>query len=136
MGDYREQIVPNLDAVRPKAPVVKISKPHEMSDYELDKLYNEVVNKPGPASHNPDFKLTEKRTDIGVQKFRKPDPKDKQDEVDDRSALFPNHNAVLPNHMTFKYYEPSDVKPQHTPEKVKNPGRWKYYDIDLDVVRE
>jgi len=39
--------------------------------------------------------------------------------------------------MTFKYYEPSkDIGPKHTPEKVKNPGKWKYYDIDLDAVRE
>lgn len=43
----------------------------------------------------------------------------------------------MPNHMTFKYYEPSkDLEPQHTPEKVKNPGRWRFYEVDLDKVRE
>lgn len=39
--------------------------------------------------------------------------------------------------MTFKYYEPSkDIAPKHTPDKVKNPGRWKFYDVDLDAVKE
>lgn len=38
--------------------------------------------------------------------------------------------------MTFKYYEPTEIEPQHTPDKVKNPGKWKYYDVDLDAVRE
>ena len=38
--------------------------------------------------------------------------------------------------MTFKYYQPSkDLGPTHTPEKVKNPGNWRYYDLDLDAVR-
>lgn len=43
----------------------------------------------------------------------------------------------MPNHMTFKYYEPSkELGPQHTPEKIKNPGRWRFYEVDLDGVRE
>lgn len=39
--------------------------------------------------------------------------------------------------MTFKYFEPSkDLGPQHTPEKIKNPGRWRFYEVDLNSVRE
>ena len=51
--------------------------------------------------------------------------------------LYPNADAILPNHMTFKYYEPSkDLGPQHTPEKIKNPGEWKYYEVDLNAIKE
>ena len=49
--------------------------------------------------------------------------------------MFPNIKAILPNHMSFKYYEPVEVGPQHMPDKLKNPGKWKYYDVDLDAVR-
>jgi hypothetical protein len=39
--------------------------------------------------------------------------------------------------MTFKYYEPSkDLGPQHAPDSEKNPGQWKFYQIDLNAVRE
>lgn len=39
--------------------------------------------------------------------------------------------------MTFKYYQPStDLAPAHIPDSVKNPGEWRYYDVDLDAVRE
>ena len=61
----------------------------------------------------------------------------KKEFVDDRMPLYPNHDAILPNHMTFKYYEPSkDIAPKHTPEKVKNPGKWRFYDVDLNAIKE
>lgn len=134
-GDFRKALHPNYDLIKPKPAGVFISKEHVLSDFEIDKLYQQVVG-PGPTSHNPEYKLTEKRADIGVPKIVKPSKVEKE-EIDERSALFPNVDSILPNHsMTFKYYEPSNVGPKHTPEKVKNPGQWKYYDIDLDVVRE
>ena len=88
-----------------------------------------------------DHKLTEKRADVGVVKFdaQSTDVSDgsTQKKADERIPLFPKYDAVLPNHMTFKYYEPSkDVGPQHTPEKIKNPGRWRFYEVDLNSVRE
>lgn len=76
-----------------------------MTDYEIDKLYEQIKG-PGPTSFNPDFKLTEKRADVGVVKFKKPEV-DRKEETDERMPLYPNSNAVLPNHMTFKYYEPA-----------------------------
>ena len=51
--------------------------------------------------------------------------------------LYPNYDFDKPNKLVFKYYEPSkDLAPEHTPEKDIFPGRWKYYDFDLNAVRE
>jgi hypothetical protein len=51
--------------------------------------------------------------------------------------LFPNAKAILPNHMTFKYFEPSkDIGPKNIPEKELNPGKWRYYDVNLDAIKE
>ena len=134
LPDRREILYPSLDAIKPKVPGPIIAKEHVMTDYEIDKLYEQVCG-PGPASFNPEHKLTEKRTDVGVPKFTKPF-KEESVEIDDKAALYPNTAAILPNHMTFKYHVPADVGPQHTPEKVKKPGEWKYYEVDLDAVRE
>lgn len=35
------------------------------------------------------------------------DEADKEVKVDERPALYPNADSILPNHMSFKYYEPS-----------------------------
>jgi len=57
--------------------------------------------------------------------------------VDERIPLYPKYDAVLPNHMAFTYYEPYEGKqPQHTPEKIRNPGRWRFYEVDLNTVKE
>lgn len=71
-----------------------------------------------------------------MKKFLPP-VKEVEQEVDDRVPLFPKVAAILPNHMAFKYYEPSkDLGPQHPPESEKNPGQWKFYQVDLDAVKE
>jgi hypothetical protein len=37
----------------------------------------------------------------------------------------------------FKYHEPStDLEPKNIPESKLNPGKWRFYDFDLDVIRE
>lgn len=39
--------------------------------------------------------------------------------------------------MAFKYYEPStDLGPKHMPDSVANPGQWKFYEVNLDAVKE
>jgi hypothetical protein len=51
--------------------------------------------------------------------------------------LNPNFDVNKPNKLVFAYHEPSkDLAPAHTPEKIRNPGQWKFYDFDLDSVRE
>lgn len=134
-GDWRKQLHPGLDAVKPTVRGAKILPEHIMTDHEIDKLYQEIVG-PGPATFAPEHKLTEKRADVGVTKFLPP-VKETEPEVDDRVPLFPKTALILPNHMTFKYYEPSkDLGPQHPPESELNPGQWKFYQIDLDAVKE
>ena len=134
-SDWRKQLVPSLDAVKPSVRQAGIQPEHIMTDYEIDKLYEQIA-KPGPSTFKPEHKLTEKRTDVGVPKFAQP-VKEEEEEIDERVALFPQVAAILPNHMTFKYYEPSKgLGPQHTPDKVLNPGNWKFYQIDLDAVKE
>jgi hypothetical protein len=49
----------------------------------------------------------------------------------------PHFDYNKPNKMVFQYHEPSQgLEPAHTPDKKLYPGRWMYYDFDLDAVRE
>ena len=59
----------------------------------------------------------------------------KKEEVDDKSDLNPNLDAIKPNKLVFKYYQPTEHYPQNIPDKISNPGRWVYYNVDLDAVR-
>jgi len=37
----------------------------------------------------------------------------------------------------FKYHKPSKgLEPPHTPEKELKPEKWRFYDFDLDAIRE
>lgn len=92
----------------------------------------------GPALYDPSHRLAEKRNDIGIVKIKQPYFTIKEEEEeDDRPNLFPNYDHDKPNKGTFKYYEPSkDLQPKHTPEKDLFPERWRFYDFDLDAVRE
>ena len=40
------------------------------------------------------------------------------------------------NRLIFKYMPKTEHGPVHMPDSVANPGRWRYYDVDLDAVRE
>ena len=52
------------------APTVKILPEHTVTFNEVMKEYE--TTKTGPGSYKPDFKLTEKRTDVGHVKIREP----------------------------------------------------------------
>ena len=91
----------------------------------------------GPASYEKNFGLTERRADIGINKFKEPIVAIKEEEEDERPNLYPNYEIDKPNHLVFKYHEPSkDLGPEHTPEKDLNPGKWRFYDLDYAVLRE
>ena len=92
--------------------------------------------KSGPALYNPVFKLTEKRTDLGIVTIREPYYDSSGIELDLKPSIEPNIDAIKPNKMAFKYHLPTDQKPMHVPDSITNPGNWVYYDVDLDVVRE
>ena len=91
----------------------------------------------GPASYKPEFNIVERRVDIGVLKMREP-PKSPVKEQDEQVLdINPNYDFDKPNKLVFKYYEPSkDLSPTHTPDKELYPGKWRFYDFDLDAVRE
>ena len=38
--DWRKPLYPNIDAVKPTAPVMKMGNPHLMTDSEIEKLYD------------------------------------------------------------------------------------------------
>jgi hypothetical protein len=94
--------------------------------------------KMGPTSYQPTYRLTERRTDVGIVKARELYFEIKEEDIeDDRGELYPNYDYDKPNKGTFKYHEPSkDLKPLHTPEKELFPEQWRHYDYDLDAVRE
>lgn len=96
----------------------------------------ERIRAPGPAHFKPNYKLTEKRADIGIKDFANEaastDASEKAEPVDDRAPLYPNYDSVLPNHMTFKFFEAD----RGLSKPDKKDGRWHFYDVDLDAVRE
>ena len=96
----------------------------------------EKIKAPGPGHFKPSHKLTEKRADIGIKNFANEaastDASETAEKIDDRGALDPNYDAILPNHMTFKFF--SADRGLSKPDKKD--GRWHFYDVDLDAVRE
>lgn len=106
---------------------------HIQTFSEMLKEYEQ--SKSGPTTYQPKFKLTEKRGDIGVMTIREPYyEKSAEDEEDTRPAIDPE--PIKSNKLVFKYHEPTDHKPQHAPESVLKPGKWVFYDVDLDAVKE
>jgi len=141
LSDFRKPLNPNLDAVKPAVKGIGVDykrEKHTMTDHEIDKLFGELFHKPGPASYDVNYDKTERRADVGVINMKKTVPIiEKEDEVDYKLPLYPNADAILPNHMSFKYYEPSkDIGPMNIPDKALNPGVWRFYDVDLDTVKE
>ena len=90
--------------------------------------------KNGPSTYNPEFKLIEKRIDIGVMTIREPYHEKDNFDLDLRPAIDPEQ--IKPNKLTFKYHMPTVHKPMHSPDNILNPGAWVFYDVDLDAVRE
>jgi hypothetical protein len=105
VGDYRKPLYPNINAIKPSVKTTVISKDHVMTDREIDRLYEKMVG-PGPGTFKPEYKLTEKRADVGVPKIVAPNKEKEKPQIIDEIPLYPNVNAIKPNHMTFKYYEP------------------------------
>lgn len=107
---------------------VKILPEHVITDSEITKELEK--RRLGPASHDPIFKLTEKRLDVGVMKMQEDYyiPTDSNDWKEGfKTELYPE--KPRPNKLVFKYMPPSEVKPK------EEQGRWVFYDVDLDAVR-
>lgn len=118
--------------IKQSAPSVSIKPEHRETYSEIVREYESSRN--GPGTYRPNFAQTEKRADIGVVTIRKPSKERSDQVIDERPAL--NPEPAKSNKLVFKYHEPTDQRPPHAPESVLYPGKWQFYDVDLDVVRE
>lgn len=50
--------------------------------------------------------------------------------------LLPDETQVKPNKLVFKYHKPTEVERINPTDKEMNPEKWKFYDVDLDAVKE
>lgn len=64
------------------------------------------------------------------------DPTRGKDLNDYDDLLYPSLEPVKPAIKTFKYHEPTDIQPEHVPDKALFPEKHKFYDVNLDAVRE
>jgi len=104
----------------------------------------------GPASYEPTHILTEARADIGIKKLRE-DVNTKEEPVDKRMILYPNLDIVKNNKMgvpfpkqpgfedqknslEFKWKLPTELT--HVRDEDIANIHWRYYDVNLDAVRE
>ncbi|CDW74037.1 UNKNOWN [Stylonychia lemnae] len=134
--DRRKALIIDESQIRNRVPQIAILPEHNIRDSELLKEYEKT--RLGPTSYKVSYNLTERRPDFGIVKIKQPiNPINEEEEEDDRPLLYPKYDLVQPNKLVFKYYEPlQDLRPEHTPEKEMHPPRWKFYDYDLDAVRE
>lgn len=129
--DKRGALDPNLDATKKVAPSAQIVPEHYISTYQMLREIEEM--KLGPASHDPSYRLTERRPDFGVKKIHK-DIYTKTDDKDWQEGTVLDLYPEKPkrNRLVFKYREPVTRTIDPKPEE----GRWVFYDVDLDAVRE
>ena len=80
--------------------------------------------------------MIEPRVDKGVVKIVKPPTPKPFEQVEQLLYLLPNYDHDKPNKLVPMYHSPAKVDRAHTPDKDKNPGKWQFYDFDLDTVRE
>lgn len=59
-----------------------------------------------------------------------------QKEIFDNEDLEPDLQAIKPNVKGFKYMQPTEIQPEHIPDKDLFPEQWKHYDVDLNKVKE
>jgi len=92
----------------------------------------------GPSSYDPAHTLTERRADFGIVKMRENyfTIEEEDAALEGDMPLNINYDYDKPQKLVFRYYSPTKVKPTHTPDKENHPEKWKYYDYDLNAVRE
>ena len=85
----------------------------------------------GPASHDPNYSLVERRADIGVMPIKENYYAPRAPE-DEGFRMDLNPEKPRKNRLVFKYKLPTERK-KDVPQKDE--GRWVFYDVDLDAVR-
>ena len=88
----------------------------------------------GPATYNVVHSAIEPRQDVGVLKMIR--EYEKPDEFDDKPNLYPDYDYDKTKKLVPVYKEPSNVRPIHVPDKITNPEKWKFYDPNLDAIKE
>lgn len=127
--DKRRYLDVNLDAVKKRAKAVKFMPEHAPPKQKIDEMI-----RVGPATYKLNHKYTEARVDVNTVKWI-PD-KEKVVEIDERPELMPNFDIDKFEKGVPLYKEPTDHKPKHIPDAAKNPEKWRFYDPNLDAIKE
>ena len=127
--DRRKQFDINLDVIKKRPIAARIMPEHTKMPEKLDEKV-----KVGPATYFVSHDVTEPRQDIGVMKMIR--EHEKLDEFDDKPNLYPDYDYDKTKKLVPVYKQPSDVRPIHIPDKVINPEKWKFYDPNLDAIKE
>ncbi|EGR32225.1 hypothetical protein IMG5_091730 [Ichthyophthirius multifiliis] len=99
----------------------------------------------GPGKYEINYKQTEIRTDLGNVKYaelnqnniRENNMEYLKKEHFDNDLLFPKVDLIKPNNKkTFKYYEETNILPPNPPDSLLFQEEDKFYDVDLNKVRE
>lgn len=136
--DRRPALDPNLSAIKPRhQAAIILPEPTVEHQPELHEV------KVGPGYYEAKHKLIEPRTDKGNVKYQDITEKNAREAITDLANkdafdgdLNPNYDFDKPNKGVFKYYEPTIVEPKNIPESKLHPEQWKFYDANLDAVRE
>ena len=133
--DRRKALIIDERHTRKHTPKIAILPEHQVKDTELLKEYEKT--RLGPGTYKVSYNRTERRADFGVPKFKLPYVIKEEEEEDDRPELHPNYDFDKPNKLVFKYFEPlQGLGPSNLTDAEIFPGKWKFYDFDLDAIRE
>ncbi|CAD8073214.1 unnamed protein product [Paramecium primaurelia] len=138
--DMRPNLEVNVDPIKTKAPDavrwdIEPTKPR--MTFEIEDKVAPGYYDPSHVQVDPAIKgvkiapLNEKNDRINVI-----DPTKGKDFNDYEEQLYPTLDGVKPQIQTFKYHEDTDVKPIHPPDKELFPEQHKFYDVNMDAIRE
>ena len=132
----KKPLNPDYSAVKPRAKAAVINPLREGSPRV--ELYREKL---GPGAYDLNYDLVEQRDDIGVLPYILTEKNDRMNLIDFAKRdvfdgeLNPNYDFDKPNKPRFKYHLDTVWGPEHIPNSELFKEIWKFYDIDLDVVR-
>ena len=129
----KHNIEPKDDLIKKKILGGKIlpeaAEPKSVKVKELESM------KLGPASYDVSHKITEPRSDLGVIPIKK-DKKEKEPEMDERPEIYPDFDHDKWNKLVPKMMPDSDDKPSNLTDDQLKPEKWKFYNGNLDSVKE
>ena len=128
----------NLDLVKPRVPGAIV-----LPEHPPEKLPELEDIKRGPGAYDAEYKLIEKRADMGVMKF--PDLNEhnmRENQVDQANKeafdgdLEPDYNVIKPRIPGYTIHKPVELEgPAYPSEAELNPGEWKFYDANINAIK-